>query len=75
VVATPGRFLSFQRLQGQRMPAALMRRLALRAAVFRSHRRSASLRRRASSAASANNQFRKVTIFGRFEVAFGQMIQ
>ena len=39
------------------------------------YRRSATLRRRASSAASANSQFRNVTIFGRFDVAFGQTIQ
>ena len=33
------------------------------------------LSRRASSAASVNNQFRKVVIFGIFDVTFGQTIQ
>jgi hypothetical protein len=33
------------------------------------------LRRRASSAASANSHFRKLAIFGKLDVTFGQTIQ
>ena len=39
------------------------------------HHRLIALRRRVSAAASASSQFRKVMIFGRFDVALGQRIQ